>query len=61
MNVLVIERYREYIRVTQRDRLARGRCQVKNRVSARRETSLIGYRGRTQAVCVSVSVWGVVM
>ena len=30
MDVLLIERYGEYIRVTQRDRLARGRCQVKN-------------------------------
>ena len=40
MDVLVIERYGEYIRVAQRDRLARGTCQVKNRVWARRETSL---------------------
>ena len=31
MDVLLIERYGEYIRVTQRDRLERGRCQVKNR------------------------------
>ena len=40
MDVLVIERYGEYIRVAQRDRLARGRWQVKNRVSARRATTL---------------------
>ena len=40
MDVLLIERYGEYIRVTQRDRLARGRCQVKNHYRTRRATSL---------------------
>ena len=40
MDVLLIERYGEYIRVTQRDRLARGSCQVKNQWRTRRATSL---------------------
>jgi hypothetical protein len=28
VDVLLIERYSDYIRVTQKDRLERGRCQV---------------------------------